>query len=89
MLTLSEAARLFPRRHGKTLSLVAMRRRILRGEAGVRLRATRDGRQWFTSAEWVAEFAAEVTRRRLSQPIADRSDDYRTVLARLRARHGI
>lgn len=87
-LSLAEAATLFPKRNGKPLSLVAMRRRVVKGVDGVRLRAIRDGRVWFTTREWVEQFQAEVTRRRLQDPCVSRSESVSAVRARLRMKHG-
>ena len=67
-ITLSQASRLFPRRRGKTVSTATLRRRIARGVSGVRLRAIRDGRHWYTTQAWVTEYLHEVTRATLPGP---------------------
>jgi hypothetical protein len=85
-LTLTEAAELFPRRKGKPLSRVAMRHRIVNGIDGVRLKATRDGRVWFTTKEWVRDFQAACDRKRLAEPA--RSKTYLQALANIRRLHG-
>jgi hypothetical protein len=58
---LTAAARWFPLRDGKPVSVKAIVRRIRKGHRGVRLRATLDGGQWFTTRQWVDEFQAAVT----------------------------
>ena len=61
-LTLDEAADLFPRRAGRTLSVKAIRRRIHTGEKGVRLEARRCGGRWYTTRRWVEEHLEAVTK---------------------------
>lgn len=61
LITIAEACGLFPKRGGRKLSIKSVRRRILKGERGVRLKAVRDGGQWFTAREWVAEYLSAVT----------------------------
>ena len=66
LIPITDAAKLFPTRNGKALELRSIRRRILRGCRGVRLRAIRDGHQWFTTEDWVADFQRALTQ--MSQP---------------------
>lgn len=61
LIPITEAAKLFPKRAGKPLELRSIRRRILRGCRGVKLRAIRDGHQWFTTTDWVEEFQRALT----------------------------
>ena len=63
-LTLQEAARCVPgvKPHANTL-----RRWIVRGVRGLRLRAVHTGR-WYTTAEWVREFLEGRTAARLGWP---------------------
>lgn len=59
---LSEAVAFFPSRSGRHLTVRTLIRRIEKGFRGVRLRAVRDGHQWFTTQEWAAEFQSACTR---------------------------
>lgn len=64
LVPLSEAARFFPRRSsGRKISVDAIRRRIVKGWRGVKLRAVRDGGVWFTAQQWVEEFLDACTRK--------------------------
>lgn len=73
-ISLSQAAGLFPRQTGgKKISLDALRRRILKGVRGVRLKAIWDGRGWYTTREWVLEFQDACTRARLPDSAAARA----------------
>lgn len=88
-MTLAAAARLFPTKNGKSVSLVSMRRWVATGVRGVRLGASYSGGRWWTTRDAVERFTAEVTRRRLAaatvapQRTARATDDY------LRTRYGI
>lgn len=71
LISLSEAARSFPKRNGRYPHVVSIRRRILHGAHGVKLRAVRDGRDWFTCLEWIQEFMEACTRQALPAAKAD------------------
>lgn len=58
---LNEASKWFPLRGGKPLGPKALRRRIRNGSRGVRLRAIKDGGEWFTCREWVEDYLSAVT----------------------------
>jgi hypothetical protein len=51
----------FPKRDGRSLSGKAVIRRIRKGQGGVRLQATLDGGQWFTTRRWVEEYLSART----------------------------
>lgn len=61
LITIAEAAKLFPARNGKRPHIKSIRRRILKGAGGVKLRAVRDGGRWYTTEEWVREFQEKYT----------------------------
>jgi hypothetical protein len=87
---LSAAARWFPQRNGRPVSVKAIVRRIRKGHRGVRLRATLDGGQWFTTRQWVDEFQAAVTEAAvpaISSPSAS-SRAHSAAMARLERRYG-
>lgn len=67
LVPLTRAADFFPKRGGRNLGVKALRRRIHTGQRGVRLRAVRDGGQWFTSKEWVEEYLEAVTAKYVPQ----------------------
>lgn len=71
LISLSEAARKFPQRNGRHPHIVSIRRRILHGSRGVKLRAVRDGRDWFTCQEWIQEFMEACTRQSMPEAKAD------------------
>ena len=91
LISLAEAAQLFPVKvGGKHLTTRAIQRRITRGIQGVRLRGVRDGRSWYTTEEWVADFQRELTQ--AAQPVmhpADRQEHAEHVKAELKRRFGI
>ena len=62
LIPLSRAAKLFPKRNGKSPHLKTLCRRIRNGSRGVRLRAVHDGGRWYTSLAWVRQFLDESTR---------------------------
>lgn len=90
-ITLSTATSLFPRRSGRKISTATLRRRIAKGVSGVRLRAIRDGKQWFTTAEWVRRFQHELTEVSLPGPThKDASDEqYLAAVENLKTRWGM
>lgn len=90
-ITLSTAAALFPRRSGRKISTATLRRRIAKGVCGVRLRAIRDGKQWFTTAEWVRRFQHELTEVSLPGPThRDATDEqYMAAVENLKTRWGM
>jgi hypothetical protein len=65
LVPITEAAKLFPSRKGKALHLNSIRRRILYGCRGVKLKAVRDGHAWFTCQQWVNDFQQAVTHKSL------------------------
>jgi hypothetical protein len=92
LISLADAARLFPRRNGKAPHIRTIHRRIHHGWNGVKLRAKRDGHQWFTSQEWIEEFMEACTRRALPQSQADvraTSWHHQEAKRRLKERYGI
>jgi hypothetical protein len=64
---ISEASEWFPAFRGRRLSTKAIIRRIRHGQNGVKLKAELDGGKWFTCREWVEEFRAAVTARRVPE----------------------
>lgn len=91
LISLTDAARLFPSRNGKHPHILTIRRRILHGANGVKLRAVRSGRDWYTSREWIEEFTDSCTRRSLPESKADaRATSWHNQEAkrRLREEHG-
>tara|TARA_Y100000593_G_scaffold58844_1_gene109220 strand:+ start:41 stop:442 length:402 start_codon:yes stop_codon:yes gene_type:complete len=90
-ITLAHATSLFPRRRGRKISTATLRRRIAKGVSGVRLRAIRDGKQWFTTAEWVRRFQHELTEVSLPGPAhKDASDEqYMAAVENLKTRWGM
>lgn len=57
-LTLADAAALLPRRNGKKLHLITLKRWIIRGCRGVRLAATGLGNEWCVTLEHAQQSAA-------------------------------
>lgn len=90
-ITLGTATSLFPRRRGRKISTATLRRRIAKGVSGVRLRAIRDGKQWFTTAEWVRRFQHELTEVSLPGPAhKDATDEqYLAAVENLKNRWGM
>lgn len=96
-ITLTEAAKLFPMRNGKHPHIVTLRRWILTGSRGVKLKGSRIGGQWYTSADWVEEFIAAGTDRAMEgyeQPEQSGrpqvvSAAHTAAMGRLKRRYGI
>jgi hypothetical protein len=64
-IPLAEAAALFPRRNGKKVHVLTLKRRVIDGCRGVKLRAFKSGGIWYTTPQWVQEFEDECTRHAL------------------------
>lgn len=61
LASVSEVRSLLPKHNGKSPDTTTIRRWITRGVNGVRLNATRVGKLWFTSPEWIEEFQRRCT----------------------------
>lgn len=87
LITLSEATKHFPAVDGKKIHVLTLKRRIVKGVGGVKLRATKDGRRWFTTVEWIREFREACTAmacgRRRAAPNASHQKQIRQGLAEL------
>jgi len=92
LISLTRAARLFPKRNGKSPHLKTLHRRIRHGSRGVRLRAVHDGASWFTTAAWVRQYLDASTAKALPagrvHPAAA-SEDHASAVSELTARWGI
>jgi hypothetical protein len=60
-ITFSEAAKLLPKKNGKSISIHTIRRWALKGYRGVRLSAFLRGGVWFTTPEALEKFQQECT----------------------------
>ena len=92
LIPLSRAAKLFPKRNGKSPHLKTLHRRIRRGSRGVRLRAVYDGEAWYTTAAWVRQYLDAATTKRLPDGLkhpAAASEDHATAVIELAERWGI
>lgn len=72
-IPLAEAADLFPRRNGKKVHVLTLKRRVINGCHGVHLQAFKIGSMWYTTAAWVEQFQAECTRSALGDSRPRRS----------------
>lgn len=90
-VTLSTAAKMFPSRNGERMHVRSIRRRIINGVHGVKLRAVRNGGQWFTTPQWIAEFLDDCTRQTVKEAptCQDTSAAHALALEALGARYGI
>ena len=68
-ITLTEAAKLLPRRGGKHVSIDTLKRWIKKGCRGVRLAGGPVGNVWYTSREALDEFRAACAARAGVQPV--------------------
>jgi len=60
-ISLSEAATLLPRKNGKKLHVMTIKRWIIQGCRGVRLEGRRIGNDWFTTPEALVQFQVDCT----------------------------
>lgn len=91
-LTLAQAARCFPKIEGRHPSLQTVKRRIIEGAFGVKLRAIKSGRRWLTTETWIREFEQNVTAKALpshEQSTSSRASDLHAAEVRLLKEHGI
>src|SRR5688572_17357791 len=91
-LTLSQASKHFPKVEGRYPSLQAVKRRILKGAFGIRLKAIKSGRRWLTTEQWIRAFEAAVTAKALPESEQDHivsEFQSRLAQARLLQEHGI
>jgi hypothetical protein len=65
MLSLSEAAKCFPTKSGKSASVLSVRRWCKKGVRGVRLQSQFYAGRFWTTREWIEAFKTELTRRQL------------------------
>jgi hypothetical protein len=94
-ISLPEAARLFPKRNGKAPHIKSIRRRILHGCRGVKLRAVKDGGLWLTTADWIEQFQQACTRQAMpttelhpEQHPEQHSENFHRAKERLSRRYG-
>ena len=86
LITLKEAVLLFPRRNGKPPHIVTVRRWILTGVKGKRLRAKQVGSMWYTTMAWVDEFMGPSTTPDVRAQLVDEQRRNEESKARLAAR---
>ena len=86
LIALKDAALLFPFRDGKPPHLATIRRWIIAGVKGRRLRAARVGAMWYTTREWIEDFMAPSTTPDVSVQAVDERRRHEASKARLAMR---
>ena len=72
-LPVADAAAVFPRRNGKKVHVLTVKRWITKGCRGVYLVGWKRGNNWFTSAEAIEQFRRDCTRKSVTATV--RSSD--------------
>ena len=76
--TLTEATAVFPRKNGKKIHFLTVRRWITQGYRGIRLQATKSGDRWEITRAAIEKFQADCTAKAIGQtettPIDARAD---------------
>ena len=91
-IAIAEAAQLFPLRNGKYPHISSIRRRILTGCRGVKLRAIKDGSSWFTTVEWIKQFQEECTKQAMPNQVEHpqvRNERHEAAKRRLAEKYGL
>lgn len=93
LITVDEAAQLFPAKNGSCLHRESVIRRIRSGCNGVRLQAVKNGKCWFTTQEWIAQFMVDCAKKSVRparlELEKDRSENYERAAESLHRRYGI
>lgn len=86
-ISLKHIGHRLPGRNGKAMSIPAIRRRIIQGINGIRLRAMSNGSEWFTTEQWIQEFLTAAT----GYPVGreDAELGHAQAMERLQQRYGV
>lgn len=91
-IPLAEASKRLPGRNGGKVHVDSLRRWIINGLRGVKLKANRVGGLWMTTHQWIDEFIQATTARSLggaTPALPERNEAHELAVARLAARYGL